>query len=161
MCEDRNGEILTSPNSDLWADRDRRIFLVVPKGQDFGFAFDGAALIRVTDLRKGPEIDRGIARARRMLMAAADKVPGGIPRMTRTVARPSEAPGGTTGSHGAEGNEATDGEWTALELRRLYAVSDPATVSMMKRYAEAAALLVAGKRGGDMVAPEPLVQVGF
>lgn len=160
LCEDRNGEILTWPACDLWADRHQRIFLVVPKGQDFGFAYDGAALVRVTDLRTGAEMVRGMARANRMLMSAAKKVPGGIPRMTRTVARRSEGRGDMARPSGDRG-AATDDERTALELRRIAAVSDPAAVMTMKRYAAAAALLVAGKPGRDMDAPEPLVQVGF
>lgn len=162
MSEDRNGEILAWPTCDLWADRDHRIFLVVPRGQDFGFAFDGAALIRVTDLQTGAEIRRGITRAKRMLMSAAGKVPAGMPRLTRTVARPSAASGEKTEGHGGGGTgAAADDERMALELQRLSAVADPAAVATMKRYAAAAALLIAGKRGDDMAAPEPLVQVGF
>lgn len=160
LCEDRNGEILTWPTCDLWADRHQRIFLVVPKGQDFGFAYDGAALVRVTDLQTGAEMVRGMARAKRMLMSAAKKVPGGIPRMTRTVARPSEGRGDMAKRPG-DRKTAADEERMALELRRIAAVSDPAAVATMKRYAAAAALLVAGKPGREMAAPEPLVQVGF
>ena len=48
-----------------------------------------------------------------------------------------------------------------MELQRLVVTADPAAVSTMKRYAAAAALLIAGKRGRDMQAPEPRVQVGF
>jgi hypothetical protein len=161
LSEDRNGEILTWPRCDLWADEDRRIFLVVPSGKDFGFAYDGAALVRVTDLSTGAEMDRGIMRARRMLMSAARKVPGALNRMTRTVARPSGRPGDGARARGDREAGATDDERRAIELRRLAAVSDPVAVSTMKRYATAASLLVAGKPGREMTAPEPLVQVGF
>lgn len=46
-------------------------------------------------------------------------------------------------------------------LQRMAATANPAAVSMMKRYAAAATMLIAGKRGHDMKAPEPYVQVGF
>jgi hypothetical protein len=82
LCEDRNGTILTWPACDLWADRDQRLILLVPKDQDFGFAFDCAALIRVTDLETGTDRDRGIADARRLLMSAAWRVPNDLPRET-------------------------------------------------------------------------------
>lgn len=48
-----------------------------------------------------------------------------------------------------------------MDLQRLVVTTNPATVSTMKRYAAAVALLMAGKRGRDMQAPEPRVQVGF
>lgn len=80
LSEDRNGSILTWPECHLWADLDQRLILLVPKGQDFGFAFDGAALIRVTDLETGPDRDRGIADARKLLMSGAWKVPNEVPR---------------------------------------------------------------------------------
>lgn len=46
-------------------------------------------------------------------------------------------------------------------LQRMAATANPAAVSIMKRYAAAATMLIAGKRGRDMKAPEPYVQVGF
>lgn len=70
LCEDRNGTILTWPKCGLWADRDPRSFLLVPEGQDFGFASDGAALVCVTDLDTGPQRALGIARARALLKQA-------------------------------------------------------------------------------------------
>jgi hypothetical protein len=89
LCEDRNGTILTWPECHLWADRDQRLVLLVPKDQDFGFSFDGVALIRVTDLETGPDRDRGIADARKLLMSAAWRVPNDIPRNTREFRRRS------------------------------------------------------------------------
>ncbi|MES2096767.1 MAG: hypothetical protein V4459_08385 [Pseudomonadota bacterium] len=54
-----------------------------------------------------------------------------------------------------------DDEKLRMDLQRLIVTTNPATVATMKRYAAAAALLIAGKRGRDMQAPEPRVQVGF
>jgi hypothetical protein len=48
-----------------------------------------------------------------------------------------------------------------LLLQRMAVTANPTTVSVMKRYAAAATMLIAGKRGHDMTAPEPYVQVGF
>lgn len=48
-----------------------------------------------------------------------------------------------------------------LELQRLVVTTNPAAVRTMKRFAAAAATLVAGRPGREMRAPAPLVQVGF
>lgn len=79
LCEDRNGTILTWPRCQLWVDQNDRLVLVVPEGQDFGFAFDGAALIRVTDLDTGVDRERGVERAKALLMSAALRVPSDLP----------------------------------------------------------------------------------
>lgn len=91
LCEDRNGEILTWAKCDLWADEDDRLFLVVPKGQDFGFAFDGVALVRVTEGPTGAKLRKGVARARKLLRSAAWRVPVDIPRNTIELPRASAA----------------------------------------------------------------------
>ncbi|MGY4395367.1 hypothetical protein ACVWZA_000528 [Sphingomonas sp. UYAg733] len=98
LCEDRNGMILTWPACDLWTDRGN-FFLVVPKGQDFGFAFDGSALIRVTDLQTGPPFDKNVAHARELLKSAAGRVPAGLPRVTQKEPAPYLSPGGRSGIH--------------------------------------------------------------
>lgn len=91
LCEDRNGTILTWPRCDLWKDQ-ANLFLVVPKGQDFGFAFDGSAIIRVTDLTTGSVIDEGIRHARELLGSAADRLPIGLPRVTQKESAPYLSP---------------------------------------------------------------------
>lgn len=87
LCEDRNGTILTWPRCDLWTDRGS-FFLVVPAGQDFGFAFDGSALIRVTDVKSDSCVDDNIKHAGELLRATAARVPAGIPRLTQETPAP-------------------------------------------------------------------------
>lgn len=89
LCEDRNGTILTWPQCNLWADHDKRLILLVSEDQDFGFAFDGVALVRVTDLATGEDRERGIAQARELLMSAAWRVPNEMPHTTREFRRHS------------------------------------------------------------------------
>ncbi|TPG40591.1 hypothetical protein EAH79_11905 [Sphingomonas koreensis] len=93
LCEDRNGTILTWPRCDFWTDRGS-FFLVVPKGQDFGFAFDGSALIRVTGLQTGPAFDENVKHASGLLTSAAGRVPAGITRVTQDNPAPYLSPGG-------------------------------------------------------------------
>lgn len=83
LCENRNGTILTWPQCNLCTELDGRIVLLVPKDQDFGFAFDGVALVRVTDLETGAKRGRGIMQARELLMSVAWRVPSGLPLTTR------------------------------------------------------------------------------
>ncbi|MBY0282510.1 MAG: hypothetical protein K2W81_00950 [Sphingomonas sp.] len=87
LCEDRNGTILTWPKCELWTDRGS-FFLVVPHGKDFGFAFDGSALIRVTDIHTGPAFDENVEHARELLASAAARVPAGVPRVTQAEPAP-------------------------------------------------------------------------
>lgn len=70
LCENRDGTILTWPLCDLWSDGGG-VLLVVPKNQDFGFAHDGAALVRVTGLTTGAATDRGVALAKDLVVMAA------------------------------------------------------------------------------------------
>lgn len=87
LCEDCNGTISTWPTCDLWTDRGS-FFLVVPRGKDFGFAFDGSALIRVTDIQTGPAFDENVRHARELLGSAAARVPSGVPRVTQEEPAP-------------------------------------------------------------------------
>ncbi|TPG16732.1 hypothetical protein EAH87_13880 [Sphingomonas koreensis] len=87
LCEDRGGTISTWPTCDLWTDRGSFV-LVVPRGKDFGFAFDGSALIRVTDIETGPAFDENVRHARELLSSAAERVPAGVPRVTQEEPAP-------------------------------------------------------------------------
>lgn len=87
LSEESDGAIHTWPRCRLWANADRRIVLIVPEGQDFGFGYDGAALVRVTDLETGRKIEEGAERARNLLMAAALRVPSDAPRVRQEFNR--------------------------------------------------------------------------